>query len=41
MYNLENLAPNLRSGSVIIGEPSDVTDFYDDNIVNGRSCIAL
>jgi hypothetical protein len=35
------LAPNLRCRSVIIGEASDVTDFYDNNIVNGRSYIAL
>jgi hypothetical protein len=37
---LENLAPNIRV-RVVIDEPSSVTDFYHNNIVNGRPCIAL
>jgi hypothetical protein len=41
MYNLENLAPNLRGRSVMIGETFNIMDLYDNNIVNGRSCIAL
>jgi hypothetical protein len=37
---LENLAPNIRA-KVVIDEPSGVTEFYHNKIVNGRPCTTL
>jgi hypothetical protein len=37
---LKNLAPDIRARVVIV-EPSGVTEFYHNKIINGRSCITL